>query len=248
MSESKIGPVIDHELKIIECLPSKFNNNQFVAAIFLDFIRTIHKMFEIQETLSLYELIEHIYFLIHRRSHSHTVLYNVVYGTRGVSFVSIHDFYKFIRCPLIFYDANDFVNHPLFHFLKNERDINIDYIHVILRFCETVLLFAIHGVDYDYVYTNRFYPDYNQNPYVPLIGNYYNTQEMRNDILSLQTSKSILGYFEYCKIVSDEINQWFTHIFMKQYHSVRKLNSLQYVIQKNSNVHPRIKDALSYSL
>jgi len=243
MSESK--------LKIIECLPSKFNNNQFVAAIFLDFIRTIHKMFEIQETLSLYELIEHIYFLIHRRD-SRSNIYNAVYGSRRVNFVSIHDFYKFIRGPLIFYDANDFVNDPLFHFLKNERDINIDYIHVILRFCETVLLFAIHGVVYDYVYTIRFYPEYNQNPYVPLIGNYYNNQEIRNDILSLQTSKNILDYFEsnpnLTKMVSDEINQWFTHIFMKQYHSVRKLNSLQYVIQKNSDVHPRVRNTLHFCL
>lgn len=237
------------EQLLFKCLPSNFNdNNQFIVAIFLNFIETIHEMFEIQETLSLYELIEHIYFLIHRRD-SRSMIYNAVYGSRRVGIVSIHDFYKFIRGPLIFYDVNDFINDPRFIFtFTGNNDINIDFIHVVLRFCETVLLFAVNGVIYDLVYICRFHLEYNQNPYVPLIGNYYNNQELRNDILKLQLPKNVARCLQNCTMVSDEIQEWFTHVFKKQYNAKRKLNSLHYVLQKNSDVHPRIKDVLHFCL
>ena len=231
------------EQLLFKCLPYNFNdNNQFIVAIFLNFIETIHEMFEIQETLSLYELIEHIYFLIHRRD---SLIHNATYGKRRVYTIGIHDFYKFIRGPLIFYDVNDFVNDPRFIFTFTGE--NIDFVHVVLRFCETVLLFAVNGVMYDLVYIRR-YPEYNQNPYVPLIGNYYNNQELRNDILKIQPPKSVARCLQNCTIVSDEIQEWFTHVFKKQYNAKRKLNSLQYVLQKNPHVHPRVKDVLHFCL
>lgn len=237
--KSRIDKSITKTCKLIKCLLEPLNTNQFVAALLYRFFDSIVIVFNhnYDDDITLYMLIESLFkyfqYLYSEKSED-DCYYNEM---------SIEEFTNFVRSPLLFFD-----NISSIQDFKECYDLQDDYIHVMLRFFETFVLFEFIGAPYHYECEFRSFEDDSYKDFVNRFCEY--VCESKDD--------NLWYYVEQVHEVVESMDKIFTKMFISissnSHHVIFSmdqaslLNEIQYVLHQNPDVHPRVKHALHFCL
>ena len=233
--KARIDKSIAKTCKLIKCLPEPLSTSQFVAALLYRFFDSIITVFNnnYSDDITLYMLIESL-FNYFRYLHSKQSDY--------YDEMSIEEFTNFVRSPLLFFN-----NISSIQDFKESYDLHDDYIHVMLRFFETIILFEFIGAPYHFECEFRNFEEDSYKDFVNRFCEY--VCESKDD--------NLWYYVEQLHEVVDSMNKIYTKMFISissnghvrfAMDQATLLNEIQYVVHTNPDVHPRIKNALHFCL
>lgn len=225
--------------ELIKYLPEPLNTNQFVAALLYKFFDSILIVFNYNydDDITLYMLIESLfkYFqYLYSQQNEDNCYYNEM---------SIEEFTNFVRSPLLFFD-----NISSIQDFKQCYDLRDDYIHVMLRFFETFVLFEFFGAPYHY---ECGFESFEDDTYKDFVNTFC------EDVCESVDHK-LWHYVEQVYEVVESMDKLFAKMFISissNSHHVQfsmeqasLLNEIQYVLHTNPDVHQRVKHALHFCL
>jgi hypothetical protein len=225
-TQTKKDYVIEQLYKEISCLPEPLNTNQFLAAVFADFMS--NEFFYSLPNTTSYAYIEGLFSLFCRLLINdefyyarHRYLADYLYGD-----VSLDKFARVIRSPLVYFKNKEQYEH--YH--------RSNFIHETLRFFEVVILLSFLGTKTFGIYDYK--SKYNA------FDNYEDLVNKTCDKLCQHTNNCIFEYFVDAHALSEIIGILLTENEEERLNRAEFLNVVHYHVHENPNVHSSIKNAL----
>ena len=229
MSQTKIDYTIDHACKQIRCLPEPLSSNQFVAALFTNFMSS--DFYYSLPNTTTYAFIEGLWSLFNRLLVNdyfyytrHRYLTNYLYGD-----YDLEEFVRIIRSPCVFFKNTE-------EYIELYEDHN-DYIPETLRFFEFVMLVSFLNTRTFHIYDDKSIRN--------AIDNYEELIMKTCDKLCQSNNMPLFDYLDEAHTLTEVIEFLLSDIDeLTRLKRSEFLNEIHDHVHKNPEVHPRVKNAL----